>query len=284
MSLQDPGPSPPLPDDARQKIELAADALRQAKRVCCLTGAGVSAESGVPTFRGPDGLWNGRRPEDVATPEAFDADPIDVWSFYLHRRRGMASVQPNPGHFALAEIQRALGDFTLVTQNIDGLHQKAGSQKTICLHGDIWINRCTRCGLECRAVPTPPANADPPIEADTKTIQADSVSIADNIPHCEACGAMTRPGVVWFGEILPPNAIQFAAQAARKCNVMLVVGTSAVVHPAASLAYWAKERGALLIEINPDETPLTDLTDIRLPLPSAVALPSIANRLKTATE
>ncbi len=251
-------------DDLDAMIADAAGRLRRAGHVCCLTGAGISAESGVATFRGAGGLWEGRRVEDVATPGAFTRDPEDVWQFYLWRRRQLVDKKPNAGHDALAEIERVLADFTLITQNVDNLHRLAGSSNVIELHGNVWTDRCTACPRENRS---------------NKAPNASSESILDQIPHCENCGEMMRPGVVWFGEMLPADALAAAQEVSARCDVMLVAGTSAVVQPAASLAYWAQASGAAIIEINPDATPLSPLVDIRLPLPAGQVLPQIAQAL-----
>ena len=224
-----------------QQIDWLADQLGNIGRVACMTGAGVSAESGVPTFRGTGGLWEGMRAEDIATPEAFASDPEAVWRFYLARRRGLLDIKPNPAHYALAELERSCPRFDLITQNVDGLHHQAGSRNIITLHGDIWIDRCTECGHEERAS-----------------------TVSDKSPACRKCGALARPGVVWFGEMLPEGALEKAAACATAAELMLVVGTSSVVQPAASLANWAKADGALVVEINLDETPLTPLADATL--------------------
>ena len=167
-----------------QQIDWLADQLGHTGRVACMTGAGVSAESGVPTFRGTGGLWEGRRAEEIATPEAFARDPEAVWRFYLWRRRGLLDIKPNPAHYALAELERSCPQFDLITQNVDGLHHQAGSRNLITLHGDIWVDRCTECGYEERAS-----------------------AVSDKPPACRECGALARPGVVWFGEMLPEGAL-----------------------------------------------------------------------------
>jgi NAD-dependent deacetylase len=230
-----------MPDDLIQQIEWLARRMADARRVVCMTGAGVSAESGVPTFRDAGGLWEGQRPEDVATPQAFARDHAMVWRFYLARRRGLLSVKPNPAHYALVELERACPCFDLITQNVDGLHHLAGSSNVICLHGDIQIDRCTRCGFETRVT-----------------------AVGEAIPKCEQCGSLARPGVVWFGEMLPPEAFEKAARCAEDADLMLVVGTSSVVQPAASLAEWAKSAGATVAEINLNRTPLSRLADVTL--------------------
>lgn len=240
-----------------QLIEQAADRLRGVQRACCMTGAGVSAESGVPTFRGPGGLWEGRRAEALATPDAFAADPKTVWRFYAWRRGFLKNCQPNPGHYALARMEEMIPDFTLVTQNVDGLHRQAGSRNLFALHGDIWIDRCPKCSRQ----------------------QRNSGDDLEMIPHCPACGAMMRPGVVWFGEILPPEALERSHRACANCEVLLVVGTSSQVYPAAGLSDVARHNGATVIEINPEATPLTHAADLAIPAPSGQALPAIVDRL-----
>ncbi|HHS97045.1 MAG TPA: NAD-dependent deacylase [Chloroflexi bacterium] len=221
------------------------------RSVVALTGAGVSAESGVPTFRGPEGLWRSFRPSELATPEAFRRDPALVWEWYDWRRQQIAACQPNPAHQVLAEMERAIPDFTLITQNVDGLHQAAGSRKVLELHGNIWRVRCTACGWkgEDRRVPLP-----------------------EIPPRCR-CGGLLRPDVIWFGEALPSKVLEAAWTAASRCQVMLVIGTSAVVQPAASLPIVAKRNGAYLIEVNPAETPITPFADEHLRGPAGKVLP-----------
>jgi NAD-dependent deacetylase len=224
-------------------------ALAAARSLCVLTGAGVSAESGIPTFRGPEGLWRQFRPEDLATPEAFARDPGLVWEWYAWRRDLIHKAQPNPAHHALARIEQELvsrgGCFTLATQNVDGLHERAGSKNVIRLHGSLWELRCTRCD---------------------STRWDESVPLHPFPPRCGqiTCAAMLRPGVVWFGESLPREEWTLAAQAAASADVFLVVGTSALVRPAASLPLLAKQRGARLIEINAEPTPLSESADLAL--------------------
>jgi NAD-dependent deacetylase len=200
------------------------------------TGAGISAESGIPTFRGDGGLWRNRRPQDVATPDAFARDPDLVWEFYRWRRKMIGGSKPNPAHELLAEIESSLSDFTLITQNIDGLHIAAGSRHVIELHGSVWGMLCS----ECQARWTD-----------------HRVELPPGLPRCESCGGIARPDVVWFGETLDPAVLNQAGQAAKKASVMLIIGTSAVVHPAAQLPLLALEAGAHLVEINPDKTPLS---------------------------
>lgn len=220
--------------------------------VVVLTGAGVSAESGVPTFRGEGGLWRNFRPEQLATWEAFQRDPELVWEWYDWRRQLIAACEPNAAHRTLAEMEASFSKFTLITQNVDGLHQAAGSQNVLELHGNIWRVRCTGCGniSEDHRVPLP-----------------------DFSPRCEICGELLRPDVVWFGEVLPFEIIGAALEAATNCQLMLVIGTSALVHPAASLPMMAMESGAHIIEVNPTETPLSRHAQQILREPAAEALP-----------
>ena len=240
------------------EIARAGELLRGAKRVTVLTGAGVSAESGVPTFRGAGGLWEGHRVEQVATPEAFAANPELVWRFYNLRRDAMASVSPNEGHRALVDMERRWGDgFTLATQNIDGLHQMAGSAGVLELHGSLSRVRCTQC----------PYKAERPGEK------------LPDLPACPECGSLLRVDVVWFGEMLPHRVLKAAEAAASACDVFLVVGTSAVVFPAAGLVYRAREAGAKVIECNLEATAASDPADVKLYGPSGVLLPEVVRRL-----
>ena len=208
--------------------------LAQASRVAVLTGAGISAESGVPTFRGEDGLWKQYRAEDLATPQAFARDPKLVWDWYHWRRGLMADCKPNPAHLALARLEQSLGaGFTLITQNVDGLHELAGSKSLLEIHGSIWRFRCTSCGR---------SGSDRSLDHASP-------------PLCEQCGGILRPDVVWFGESLDHELLARAEQAALMAQVMLVVGTSALVQPAASLAGVASHHGAYVIEVNLEPTP-----------------------------
>lgn len=218
---------------------MAAARLRGAERVVALTGAGISADSGLPTFRGTQsGLWSRFRPESLATPEAFARDPALVWAWYGWRRALVARSRPNAGHQALVELEGRVPHFTLVTQNVDGLHVAAGSRSVIHLHGEIMVDRCTGCGRET-AARVRPELADAPVER----LEPE---------RCGACGGRLRPGVVWFGESLPAGAMERAAAAASAAQVLLVVGTSGVVYPAASLAPLAQRAGASVIVINPE--------------------------------
>ena len=246
-------------NDRHDTISAVADALRNARHVAVLTGAGVSAESGVPTFRDAQtGLWAKFRPEDLATPEAFGRNPPMVWQWYAERRAAVARVAPNPGHFALAQLQERFETFTLITQNVDGLHATAGSRDVIELHGNILKTKC----FECNAPQTPAADQ------------------ATQPPPC-ACGkSVCRPDVVWFGESLPAEAIEAAQRAARSCDVFFSIGTSTQVYPAAELPFTAKKKGALVVEINPDATPFTPHADHVIRAPSGVALPRLLAALE----
>lgn len=232
--------------------------LRTARRVVALTGAGISAESGVPTFRDAQtGLWAKYRAEELATPEAFLENPRLVWNWYVWRRQLTAQAQPNPGHLALVQFQERFDSFTLITQNVDGLHARAGSRDVIELHGSIATTLCF----------------------DERTPVTDFVDDGQTSPRCPRCGALLRPGVVWFGESLPPAALQRAEQAAASCDVMLSIGTSSLVQPAAGLPLVAKRRGALLIEVNPSPTPLTPHADRVLSGPAGQVLPQLLRQL-----
>ena len=249
------------------ELALVADAISRAVSVVALTGAGISAESGVPTFRGPDGLWKQYRAEDLATPEAFERDPATVWEWYAWRRRRIAMVRPNPGHEVLARLEHRLPAFELITQNVDGLHRRAGSLRILELHGNIWRSICARgCGFSR----DDSANMEWPQEhADLHNESSGGVP-----PTC-ACGGMLRPGVVWFGEALDPAVIDAAVRAVEAATVCLVIGTSSLVYPAAGLPSLAKRAGATVVEINLEPTPLTSLADIVLRGPAGVVLPAL---------
>jgi NAD-dependent deacetylase len=214
--------------------------LRSTKRIAVLTGAGVSKESGLRTFRDTmDGLWAQYRPKDLATPEAFERYPELVWEFYAARRLKTGEVQPNAGHCALAQMERCVPYFTLITQNVDGLHLLAGSKSVVELHGNITRVKCSRsCGVVTGW--------------DEET---------GKIPICPTCGARLRPDVVWFGEMLPSDELATAVQAARTCSVFFSIGTSGLVQPAATLPFLAKQNGSVIVEINTEETPLTSSAD-----------------------
>jgi NAD-dependent deacetylase len=246
-------------------LDDVAARLRAARAVSVLTGAGMSAESGVPTFRGADGLWRTYSATDLATPEAFARDPRLVWQWYRWRQGIIGRAQPNLGHLALARIQTRLAAFTLITQNVDGLHQRAGSTGVVELHGNIWRARCARgCGVVRQF------EAADVIE----TVDADP----GRLPMCD-CGALLRPDIVWFGEPLDPRIVDAATGAARVAEVFIAIGTSAVVYPAAGLPLAAARAGAMVVEINPDETPLSPLAAIVLRGPAAGVVPALESRL-----
>jgi NAD-dependent deacetylase len=223
-------------------LSLVKGRLKEVRSITVLTGAGISADSGVPTFRGQDGLWRNFRAEDLATPEAFARDPRLVWEWYDWRRALIATKRPNPAHHALVELERRYERFRLITQNVDGLHEAAGSRSLIELHGNIWKIRCTRCERIH-------LNHDVPLAL---------------LPYCHDCGTLLRPHIVWFGESLDEHDIIRSEEALRDCEVLLIIGTSGVVYPAASFASVARAAGAFVVEINLDPTPNSSLVDVGL--------------------
>jgi NAD-dependent deacetylase len=231
--------------------------LTLASPVAVLTGAGVSAESGVPTFRGEDGLWENYRAEELATPGAFERDPATVWRWYDYRRQVITAREPNPAHHAITRLDERFADFLLITQNVDGLHARAGTGRIAELHGNIFRVRCTRDGEISENLEVP---------------------LAEIPPRCK-CGSLLRPDVVWFGEGLPRLEFDMAFSAAEACKLMLVVGTSGVVQPAASIPLVAAQTGALVIEVNPDPTPITALADIHLRGKAGEVLPGLVDTL-----
>jgi NAD-dependent deacetylase len=243
---------PPVDSD---DLDRAAALLRQAAEVAVLTGAGVSVESGLATFRGGGGLWEGQRVEDVATPSAFARDPAAVWRFYNARRAAVRSARPNPGHHALAALEARLGPgrFTLATQNVDGLHRAAGSRRVLELHGSLARVRCTGC----------------------RRVEDRGAEELDDLPLCRDCGALLRPDVVWFDEPLPEDVWRQAEDAAARCGCFLVAGTSAVVYPAAGLIDVARAAGACVIEVNREVTAASRLADVTLLGPSGQTLPQL---------
>ena len=223
-----------------------------------LTGAGVSQESGLRTFRDAQvGLWRQYKPEDLASPAAFRRDPKLVWDWYAWRREAVKAVRPNPGHYALAEIEKRIPSFTLITQNVDGLHRMAGSQNVLELHGNIQRVRCSECYTF------------------TETWGDD----IESVPQCSVCGGLLRPDVVWFGEALPRDQLEAAVEAARSCDVFFSIGTSAVVQPAASLAHAARNRGAVVVEINAEPTSLTPKVDYAFHGKSGEILPEFVKAI-----
>ena len=236
--------------------------MQKAQKIAVLTGSGVSAESGIPTFRASDGLWEGHRIEEVATPEGFQKNPRLVWAFYNERRRCARGAQPNPGHLALAKLGDHLGErLALITQNVDGLHQRAGNRGVLELHGSLHRTRCTCC----------------------ETIAPAEEADLSELPACTRCGGLLRPDIVWFHEALNPDVWENACIAVALCHVLLVIGTSAVVHPAASLIpmsrtqdrSWGKDHPATIIEINLATTEASQQADLCLLGPSGVILPQL---------
>ncbi|MEN3033959.1 MAG: NAD-dependent deacylase [Aquificaceae bacterium] len=212
------------------------------RKIAVLTGAGISQESGIPTFRGNDGLWEKYDLYDLATPEGFSKNPRLVWEWYIHRRNLIKSAKPNEAHKTLVKLENKLGDgFILITQNVDNLHRIAGSKNLIELHGNIFKVKCTNCKAEYFEF------------GDLKPM-----------PECKECGGLLRPGVVWFGESLPIDALNRAISYSESCDIFVCIGTSAVVYPAAELPVLAKQRGATVIEINPERTPVSDIADIKI--------------------
>ncbi len=226
-------------------------------RITVMTGAGVSAASGVPTFRGPEGLWKNYAPEKLATPDAFRRDPKLVWEWYNWRRERIAPCMPNAAHTVLAAWSRRYAQFKLITQNVDGLHEKAGTANVIRFHGSIWE---VLCWQSCSSSPD--------------RWWDDSVPLASIPPLCPYCQGLLRPGVVWFGEGIDPEVLERSVDAAT-CEVFLTVGTSAVVYPAAGLVMEAQKQGAFTVEINPEATPSSHVVDLAIQRPAEEALPAI---------
>lgn len=259
-----------------QDFEHARALLEQAERIVVLTGAGVSAESGVPTFRGPGGFWKTRRPEQLATPEAFRADPRTVWEWYAWRREVVGACLPNPAHVTLARLALDHPSTLIVTQNVDGLHHRAadevaahhggGSEPVhrdasrahpLEVHGAIHRDRCSRCERR-----TPPL-----AHVDTSSVET--------LPRCTACGSMLRPDVVWFGESLDADVLERSFDAARAADLCLVVGTSSVVYPAAAIPELARAHGAAVVEVNPEPTPLSERATVTLRGAAGLVLPEL---------
>jgi len=240
----------------------SAELLRRLSRVQCVTvftGAGMSVESGVPTFRGKEGIWSKFRPEELATMDAFLRNPKLVWEWYAHRRSIIADVQPNAGHRALVELEQMTKEFAVVTQNIDNLHRRAGSKTVIELHGNIERNYCLDC---------------------SRPHTGGEVVLEEGVPHCQRCGGRVRPDVVWFGEMLPEEEWEAAVRATTAAEVFLSVGTSGVVYPAASLPLMAKRSGAYLVEVNTEPTPMTASVDEYLEGRSGEILPQLVEALR----
>ena len=216
------------------------DRIHQARAIVVLTGAGISADSGVPTFRGPEGLWKNFRPEELASPDAFARDPKLVWEWYNWRRELLATKKPNPAHEALVKMEKCFPNFWIITQNVDGLHAAAGSQHLSEIHGNIWKVRCTECNRIT-------VNHDVPLSFP---------------PSCVDCGGLLRPHIVWFGESLPTEELEQSYSALQRCEILLIIGTSGVVYPAASFAPVAKDHGAFVVEVNMEATPNSAVVDV----------------------
>jgi NAD-dependent deacetylase len=230
------------------------NALASASMVTAFTGAGISAESGVPTFRSAGGLWKKMKPEELASMDGFLRNPGLVWEWYAERKRIIADVMPNPGHKALAQMQDLFPRFAVVTQNIDNLHRRAGSRVVHELHGNIERNYCMECG---------------------RNYTNEAVLAMEGVPTCIDCKGRIRPDVVWFGEGLPEDEWEAGVKASEYADVFFSIGTSAVVYPAASLPLMAKRAGALLVEVNPEPTPLTPDVDVFLQGPAGAVLPAV---------
>jgi NAD-dependent deacetylase len=220
--------------------ERLLERLSSATSVAALTGAGISAESGVPTFRGSEGLWKKFKPEELASFDAFIRNPDLVWEWYSYRKKLIAEVEPNAGHYALADMEKLFQGFAVITQNIDNLHQRAGSTRVYELHGNIERNYCIDCGRRYRT---------------------QELASATSAPRCTDCSGLIRPDVVWFGELLPADQWALADRTARSADVFFSIGTSAIVYPAASLPLTAREAGAYIVEINAETTPLSEIAD-----------------------
>ena len=234
------------------------ESFKRAKTVVVITGAGISAESGVPTFRGANGLWRRYRAEDLATPHAFGRNPLLVWEWYDWRRRLISDKEPNPGHAAIAAMEALFEEFLLITQNVDGLHRKAGSRKLIEVHGNLWR---VRCMAEGRVFPN------------------NEVPLREIPPRCE-CGALLRPDVVWFGESLSEKDLADSYTALRECDCLMVVGTSAVVQPVASFPGIARNGGAFIVEINVQPTPISGWVDESILGKSGQVLPQLVESMR----
>lgn len=257
-------------DDDRA-LEDARGFLTSARTVCVLSGAGVSAESGVPTFRGEGGLWKSHSPEELATPHAFRRDPRLVWEWYDWRRGKIRVCRPNPGHDALARFALGNRSVRIVTQNVDGLHEAAAREAAgggdptpalpLELHGSIFRVRCTRCTYKL---------------PHRESISTDT---PEDLPRCPVCSSLLRPDVVWFGESLDPGILSEAFRVAQASDVCLVVGTSALVHPAASVPLATHDGGGSIVEVNPTDTPLTDLARVALRGMSGEVLPRLLDGL-----
>lgn len=239
-------------------LDKLARTVADCRRCVVLTGAGISAESGVPTFRGKEGLWGKFKPEELATMDAFVANPDIVWEWYSWRRELLDSIRPNAAHYALTQIEQLFDQFQLITQNVDGLHQAAGSKEVLEMHGNIRHNKCVDCNCPFEGKP----NINP-----------------NRIPACQTCGGKIRPDVVWFGELLDPATIDRAFELSEKADLFFSIGTSSLVQPAAALPVAAARHGATLVEINPEHTPISEIADFYFPAPAGEFLPELMQRI-----
>lgn len=247
-------------------VQDCANYLLPAKQIVVLTGAGVSKESGIPTFRDAlGGLWTQYDPTELATPQAFRENPKLVWDFYEYRRELMRPAEPNPGHYALAALQKRFPTLRIITQNVDDLHERAGSTDVIRLHGNIARNKCS---ANCQGNPT---------LVDVSQISRDKTS---GPPPCPHCGQPIRPDVVWFGEMLPSDQLERAAELLQIADVMLVVGTSGMVSPSAEMPGLVRDNGGVVIEVNPDTSMISRIATLKLEGPSGVMLPQVVAALE----
>ncbi len=240
--------------------QIVYDKLSTARVIAAFTGAGISAESNIPTFRGDEGIWTKFKPEELANFDAFMKNPKLVWEWYSARKKIIHEAQPNPGHRALAELENIFDEVIIVTQNIDNLHRRAGSTCVHELHGNIERNYCIKC---------------------SKTYTDDAILSGEIPPKCEKCGGLVRPDVVWFGEFLPQDEFTASEEAAQRSDVFFSLGTSGIVYPAASIPQIAKYSGAFVIEINPETTPLTEIADVTILGKTGSVLPEIVHRLRS---
>jgi NAD-dependent deacetylase len=238
--------------------EKVVDRLSQTKFLLVITGAGISAESGIPTFRGAEGLWKNYRAEELATPEAFERDPETVWQWYDWRRGIISNAQPNPGHLAIKELENMFDNFLLITQNVDGLHMRTGIKNIVEIHGNLWRARCTQEG---------------------KTSMLMDVPLKSVPPKCE-CGAILRPDVVWFGESIPSQALEHSFRVLEQCDSLIVIGTSGAVYPVASFPQTVKDNGGYVVEVNLEPTPISAIADASLYGNSGDILPMLVKWLK----
>lgn len=219
----------------QRKFEELKDRIEKCKNLVVFTGAGISKESGIPTFRDADGLWKNFRVEELATPEAFERDPVRVWEWYLWRKEKIGQCKPNSCHLLVSRWEKEIENFWLITQNIDGLHRKAGNKKILELHGNIWYTRCMRCN----------------------EVKEDLSTTSPSLPPKCNCGGILRPHIVWFGEALDSDVLDKAIKASQEAEVFISIGTSTVVYPAASLPFVALQNGAYVVEVNPERTSLS---------------------------